>query len=269
MSWGGEREAAQLAGLLKGAPGSLFLALVLYGEPSTTQQLQMASRYSTKTAREGLAKLEFLGLVDYDRSRHVWRLVPESRLLKHLRIVLCDPGRTGMEGIALPASSAFDSYATSGEYMPTRVKNRDLGAEFPVQAYATATTKEDPDPDQGISVVNSTERARAKKSPSPSLSAEQQEVAHWLIRGGIGRNSPKMKQLLSMELDPEHVKAHVLEKLAWQEGLEEEERPFKTGLLIRKLEDGDEAPALRCETCLKRPNAQGWCRCDYDALIKR
>ncbi len=32
MSWGGQREAAQLAGLLKGAPGSLFLALVLYGQ---------------------------------------------------------------------------------------------------------------------------------------------------------------------------------------------------------------------------------------------
>jgi hypothetical protein len=29
------------------------------------------------------------------------------------------------------------------------------------------------------------------------------------------------------------------------------------GLLIRKMEDGDAAAALRCEICLKRPNVRG------------
>jgi hypothetical protein len=104
---------------------------------------------------------------------------------------------------------------------------------------------------------------------SPELTPKQKLICAWLIQGGVGAHSPKMEELLRRNLDPRAVKAHVLERLACVQGLVQEKPDYAVGLLIRKLEDGDPAPQLRCEQCLELPNRNGLCRCDYADIIKR
>lgn len=78
-----------------------------------------------------------------------------------------------------------------------------------------------------------------------------------------------MRELLARDLDIETVKAHVLERLAWEAGLIAEGPPYKPGLLIHKLLSGDPPPPMRCEDCLRPPDKQGLCACDYEILIRR
>ena len=78
-----------------------------------------------------------------------------------------------------------------------------------------------------------------------------------------------MRELLASDLDLETVKAHVLERLAWEAGLITDGPPYKPGLLILKLLSGDPPPPMRCEDCLRLPNQQGLCGCDYEILMQR
>jgi hypothetical protein len=82
-----------------------------------------------------------------------------------------------------------------------------------------------------------------------------------LIGAGIGERSPALRSLLDLDLDEQYVEAHVLEFLAVRDGVAESLRPFTTGLLIRRLMDGDVAPLMRCGECLVVPNRAGICRC--------
>ena len=78
-----------------------------------------------------------------------------------------------------------------------------------------------------------------------------------------------MGHLLAQELDPAVVEAHVHEYLAQEAQRDGSKRPYPLGLLIRKLEDRDPPPPPRCPTCLRAPDRNGMCKCDYDAVIKR
>jgi hypothetical protein len=90
----------------------------------------------------------------------------------------------------------------------------------------------------------------------------------WLTRGGIAPGSPKMREILAKKPDLQTVRAHVLERQACVRENEEGAPYYGVGLLIRRLLDGDPPPPMRCEVCLDLPDSRGWCRCDYEALIK-
>lgn len=111
-----------------------------------------------------------------------------------------------------------------------------------------------------------------QRSPATARAPAAQntaEIAYWLKRGGVAPGSPKMRQLLAASPDPQTVKAHVLERLAWVDGLVEGRESYGVGLLIRRILDGDPPPAMRCESCLRLPDKLGWCQCDYESVVKR
>ena len=87
------------------------------------------------------------------------------------------------------------------------------------------------------------------------------EIRHWLLRGGIGANSVKMRQLLLKNLNINFVKAHVLERLyrvKLHENNPTQHPNYPVGWLINKLQCGDTAPPMRCSTCL---NHTRYCTC--------
>ena len=131
----------------------------------------------------------------------------------------------------------------------------------------TTTTKHLHPDDQ---VVVSKQAGNAKKQRLKASAGRREKILiEWLVRGGIGRKTPKMRQLLASDLDLETVKAHVLERMAWEAGLIADSQPYKPGLLIHKLLSGDPPPAMRCEDCLRLPNQQGLCGCDYELHMRR
>jgi hypothetical protein len=131
----------------------------------------------------------------------------------------------------------------------------------------TTTTNSNIKPDQEV-VSKQAKASRMRKSRAPA-DMRQKVLAEWLVRGGIGRKSAKMRELLASDLDLEDVKAHVLERLAWEAGLIPDSPAFSPGLLITKLLAGDPPPLMRCERCLHLPNKVGLCHCDYEMLVQR
>lgn len=118
-------------------------------------------------------------------------------------------------------------------------------------------------------VVSKQVSAKSTKAPQSRGDLRQGAVKAWLIRGGVAPNSAKMRELLAHNLDLATVRAHVLERQAYDAGLVDGRVEFNAGLLIRKLLDGDPPPPLRCQDCLRLPDRLGMCGCDYETIIKR
>lgn len=160
--------------------------------------------------------------------------------------------------------------AASGESPGMDGESPAAAGESPVsRACITTTTAKSPDTleQEVVSKQAGKKRGRA----SPRRSPEARVMAAWLERGGVGRYSPKMDELLARDLDLEVVQAHVLERLACEKGLVSGQPIYTPGLLVRKLEDGDPPPPMRCEKCfsLRRLSSLGWCDCELEQVISR
>lgn len=121
-----------------------------------------------------------------------------------------------------------------------------LSAQLPLFHYSTAVSNSgllplpaDPDTD-----------ALSKRSHIATAEA-------WLLRAGISPNSKKMTELLSADLHSDYIRSWVLEYEWWQREKKSSSRSvvsgrrkFSVGTLIKILQDGDNAPAMRCEDCL-------------------
>lgn len=246
---------------LKGAPASIVLALVFCGGALTNADLEQMTGYSDKPIAKGLALLELKGLVQYNGFQYGWSLTAGVRQLHLFPLSMLDSGGDQSRRISDSDSERSRKYSDSDE--TATGESRKFS-----DSYTTTTTKNSSEEEL---VVVGSETARGSRRISDS---GDDPVEAWLIRGGIGQNSPKMRRLLEQDFDPEYVKAHVLERLATIA------RPdggwFQTGMLIRKLMDGDAAPPMRCEECLEYESR---CRCGnglrsqipdrYKDIIKR
>ena len=209
---------------LRGAPASMFLALVLCGHALRNSQLMEMTGYSDKTIAKGLALLELRGLAQNNGYQYGWSLTAGVRQLP-----LFPESLLGIR--------------------PARVGNSDSTYGISDSLTTTTTTK-DSLREKRVVVVS-------KNGVGNSDSGDVDPVETWLIHGGIGRNSTKLRHLIELDMDPEYVKAHVLERLAIIE--QPDGAWFHTGLLIRRLLDGDAAPPMRCPDCLRIERS---CICD-------
>jgi hypothetical protein len=315
----GEKALTEVVRSLKGAPGVIFLALVLHGGPQTVRMLCTRTGYSDKAVRPGLLHLQRMGLAYRDRELRAWYLVPGSLLLAHLSSVMEDDRGSGTavwEHAPSPAARDAADLSTELSTGPERAdateENSACGAQFdavpsPVEPPRPdapssgrenkAGTVEDSSPFRRGSAGQGHEKSSSRAAiltTTPTTADQQQDkntvavskYAHgaerkygrnrlgegdlkaWLTRGGIAPGSPKMREILAQKPDLQTVMAHVLERQASVRENEAGAPTYGVGLLIRKLLDGDPPPPMRCETCLELPDSRGWCRCDYDALIK-
>lgn len=104
------------------------------------------------------------------------------------------------------------------------------------------------DPDQ------KREEEEMKEETARGAAGDAESVKRWLVRAGIGRNSPKLRQLLGLSLSERYVKAWVLEFEWWKQnhtkpGFKGRE-VFSVGTLIHILLSGDQSPPMRCDGCL-------------------
>lgn len=294
---------------LKGAPASILLAFSVTGGPLTVRRLCLLTGYCDKVVRQALARMRAMGLLINDPELHTWQVNPASRqaamLLRALRsgdiysahAEDSAPRPAGSAGFpsgpgAFSSADAEDSVRRPSA--PSRPRSsapgalssadaEDISREAEGSAAPAADSSASRAPDLTASSTTSPldyyaqeieveerERTSAGKRPSPGpLSARQKEVRRWLLKGGVGSRSPVLAELLALDLEPRQVMAHVLERLAWEEGLVPEQARYPVGLLVTRLRDGDPPPPMRCPDCLSLKNAHGLCRCELEALIKR
>jgi hypothetical protein len=333
----GDLTLEQLQRSLKGAPALLLWAFVFQKGPQTVKMLSQHSGYSGRVVREGLKRMESLGLVAHNADLRAWALEPQGPFLDLLRQALLGQGwlvPREAETAVFPAanklstelstspdpvddmssdveefssreaiiaddpradvdhgrrdfspdwedSAAGGDVSSAGEVAPAddysphnedSAGTRDFSSVRKVESSTspgpitiTTATSTKPDPEAVSKQVRS-----ANTRNSRSMGRDRRKImAYWLERGGIGRKTPKMRELLASDLDLETVKAHVLERLAWEAGLTGDGPPYTPGLLITKLLAGDPPPLMRCEECLALPDKLGLCRCDYDLLVRR
>lgn len=93
-------------------------------------------------------------------------------------------------------------------------------------------------------------------SISANVESQPIDVDYWLLRAGISPNSKKFSELKAADLDELYVKAWVLQYEWWRKernssslAVIDGRRNFSVGTLIRILQDGDNAPAMRCQDC--------------------
>lgn len=213
---------------LKGAALAVFVALLIAQKPLTREELTMYTGWARDAITDGIRRLGMIGAI-VDRGRYGgWELAPNWQQLP-LPLLYLGNG----EGGNLPTTKAEKSPSPH---------TRDL------LTFTTTTKSLDQEKAAAVTRVRA---AKAEKPPSPAG-----PVKNWLIKGGIAPSSPKMYALLALDMDPDYVKAHVLNRLA---ALKEGNDRFGVGMLIRKFEDDDPAPPMRCEECLQ-PEEKCDCR---------
>ena len=225
-------EKRRLCRLLKGAAGHIIIALFLHGGAMMNRDLEEWTGYSDKPIARGLALLESEQLVQ-NNGLAGWSLTATA------------PEQLNFLGLLdTPSRKYSDSSRNISDSPPP----------------LTTTTTKDPLYEDQVVVVSSKSTA-SRKISDPN-------VRHWLLLAGIGRNSPALKRILRLQPEIDYVAAHVLEFLAVRSGVAEWPRPFSTGLLIRRLLDGDAAPQMRCPDCLVVESPRG-CKCYWDDVIMR
>lgn len=239
-------DALMKLAIMKGATLHIFIALLIAGTNLNRRQLMTYAGCGKDAFNDGITRLETMKAVLRRGGRYAtWELAPNWEQLPLPLLYLGEGGK-----------SAFES----GENPPSP-HTRDL--------LTTTTTKQ-----VKREAVVVTREAKAGNPPSPV----DNSVRSWLIRGGVGQNSPQMKNLLAQDFELNYIKAHVLERIAQ---VEAGNGRFTAGLLITKLNANDPAPPMRCEKCLNvdcncdnlcpdcgepiNPKI-GWCHC---TIIKR
>lgn len=221
---------------LRGPALSIFVALLIAGRPLGARELAVFTGFANQAVTEGLKTLEILRAV-IDRGRYGgWELAPNWRQLP-------------LPLLFIGNHENHDSSHENHDSPHTRV-------------LTATTTKLDQEKEV---VVASRGAANHENQDSPV----DNSIREWLIKGGVGPDSSKMHQLLAEGFTEEYAKAHTLNRLAAVEaGID-----FTVGLLIKKLQDRDPAPPMRCEECLKYERD---CRCngqfipdEYRGIIKR
>ena len=215
---------ATLLRSLKGAPASIILALALTGVSLAKRDLEILTGYSDKPISKGLALLELNGFVQDNGRAAGWSLRAGLQLPLFPRPYSAAPLSPIQRGMEIPSRNISDFPAHSPSLLSS---STDLPDEN----------------DQG-------DKTEAEERLS--------KISDWLRLAGVGRRSPKMRQLLALDLDETYVRAWTLYSLWWQR--ESTRRPnhpidgrrrFATGTLIRILLDGDQAPPDRCPDCLE------------------
>ena len=206
---------------LQGAPLSIIIALIMAGRALLASELEMWTGYSDKTITRGLALLETLRLIAHHGKYDGWSLTAAVHQLP-LPLLFSEKDNRRNSGYLSSSSSSLILGPEEEEESRTRENRRN--SDFAAASY-----------------------------PQPVDNDNDAEVQDWLLRGGVGQNSPKMRELLSLALHPDYVAAHVLERLAQVQAGQN----YPVGWLINKMLCGDMAPPMRCVDCLQLD-----CYCD-------
>lgn len=201
---------------LKGPAASILWVLILSGRACTGQELELATNYSDKSVKDGLALLTAEGLVQYNGKFNGWSLASGFYQLPL-------PFQQLSDGAALLVAGIVDG----GVMVLDDRKNSDHG---PLSSSSTLIDHKRVNPEE------EEERAQSRKNS---------EVLGLLVAAGAAPKSSAVKRVLALDLDPAYVRAHAQHRAA----LLEQGQMYPVGWLINKLECGDPAPAPKQGVC--------------------
>lgn len=211
---------------MSASAAKILWILFLSGRSLTNKQLQFACDITDKPVSDGLAWLEFKGLVQNNGKFNGWSLTATAYQLP-LPFAALPGEETRKNSDLLPALHG-------GECR----KNSDIDGE----------TRNFSDflPSSSSCSVNDLNREREEEDgETRNFSDFDGELKKLLLQAGIGRYSRKLQELLNAGLDLEYVRAHI----AARERAIEQGDDYPIGWLITKLLDGDPAPVCRCGHC--------------------
>lgn len=211
---------------VKGAPLSILVTLIVnYPRGMMPAELINWTGWGKNTISQGVSKLEAMALV--------WRENIQGR------VRLTD----GVFQLPLPLYLLGSGTAETSQKM---------GSSSLLLSSSSNRVEEEEEEEEMAETshfLGSLEGETSQKMGSPvdnfSGLPKKWEVKEWLMRGGVAPGSPKMRELLAAGLDPQYVKAHVLE----QEFHLKMGQPHPASYLITSLSYGEPAPLMRCEAC--------------------
>lgn len=199
---------------LKGPAASILFVLMLSGRSCTGRELELATNYTDKSVKDGLALLMAEGLVQYNGKFNGWSLA------------------SGFYQLPLPHqldSGMALQVAESGSGQVAVLDDRKISDHGSLSSSSTLIDHKRVNPEEE-------ERAQSRKNS---------EVLGLLVAAGAAPKSSAVKRVLALDLDPAYVRAHAQHRAA----LLEQGQMYPVGWLINKLECGDPAPAPKQGVC--------------------
>ncbi len=248
---------------LKGPALSIMMALMIAQRPLLAYELEDFTGYENQAVSRGLRKLRTFRAVIHLGKGTGYILTPLWRQLvlplNHENHDLVGVNHENHDLHVPSSNSGSSGYKSNSDLLPT---NQEAGQNH---------ENHDLPVDNSVNSGEITPRHAAPEITARSGSPEITAVAYWLNEAGISPGSFHWGKIIGMGHSESHVKAHVLELLAGQEGIPGAEA-IKTGALIYRLEHGWKSPVMRCEDCLR---IERECRCktripaEYEGIIKQ
>lgn len=233
---------------LKGPAASILWVLILSDRACTGQELELATNYSDKSVKDGLALLTAEGLVQYNGKFNGWSLasgfyqlpLPFQQLSDGAALLVAGIVDSG-NGAALPVANGVGSGVMALDDRKISDHGPFLSSSFIDHRKGNLEEEE--------------ERAESRKNS---------EVLGLLVAAGASPRSSAVTRVLACGRDLDYVRAHIAER----ERQLERGGHYPVGWLLHKLECGDPAPAPKkgvCPDCGRQQMnlpLQGW-YCPY------
>lgn len=234
MSLGTWEEQVDFVRSMSPASAKILWILLLSGRSLTGKDLILTCDMSDKTIQQGLAWLEFKGLVQNNGKFNGWSLTAAVRQLPLPFAAL--PGE-GEGSVALP----------DGE-------SRKISDDRKNSGFLALSSSSSLLTNNGLREEEEEEGGESRKFSDFLPDPAKDELRHCLVAAGIGKRSKKLDEILDLELDPDFVKGHIAAREA---ALANQER-YPVSWLITKLLDGDPVPVVNLAACPDCGSTQLW-----------
>lgn len=218
------------------AAAKILWILLLSGRSLTGKDLMFTCDMSDKTIQQGLAWLEFKGLVQNNGKFNGWSLTAAVRQLPLPYAALPGEG----ESVAL----------LDGESRKISDDRKNSGFQPLSSSSSSLHTNSDLAGIEGEEEETRESRKISDFRPDPA----QEELRHCLVAAGIGKRSKKLDEILELGLDPEFIQGHIAARDA---ALANQER-YPVSWLITKLLDGDPVPQIKLKSCPECNSSHFW-----------
>lgn len=216
---------------LKGPAASILFALMLSGRSCTGQELELATNYTDKSVKDGLALLMAEGLVQYNGKFNGWSL---SSGFYQLPL----PFQQLSDGAALLVAGIVDGEDGAASLVANGIGNG--------VAASHDRNFSDHGPFLSSSLIDHRKSIREEKEEEERAEGRKNsEVLGLLVAAGASPKSSAVTRVLACNRDLDYVRAHIAER----ERHLEQGRHYPVGWLLNKLECGDPAPAAKKGTC--------------------
>lgn len=222
------------------AAAKILWILLFSGRSLTGKDLMFTCDMSDKTIQQGLAWLEFKGLIQNNGKFNGWSLTAAVRQLP-------------LPYAALPGEGEGSTALLGGESRKISDDRKNSG--FLPLSSSSIQTKKDLAGNEGEEEEETPQESRKISDFLPD--PEKEALRQCLVAAGIGKRSKKLDEILELDLAPNFVHGHIAAREAKLANGEK----YPISWLITKLLDGDPVPA--------RPKAKNYIPPELAGIIKR